>query len=489
MLSDKISTILEAMDVNISDVARAGGCTPSNLNRVKNGVRTPPATSPTIRFLTDGIMAIAAQRHLTGELISLCGAGLKDSDEVIRSKLIRWLYEDEPPYVRKYQKQKYEQSGTEPQASMLSVEFAKNLDELMRTADISNRRLGHETGLDPSYISRLRRGERIPRFQSPYLVQICRAVRDSMAADGKLSELSELTSLTAEELAEEDGVDEIRRWLFGYGAVTRYMAADELMGTIGSIDDIIKDAREHAREGFDVEEVLKKVEAEDGRASSWREEKYVGIDGLRMAVARFLAEMIRSGDKELLLYSDQSMEWMDGEYRKILTVLMSELIRRDVRISAIHTVNRSLAELISAVEWWMPLYLSGRITSYYCMPSAGRRFSHTLFIRPGEACIAGTSVVGLESRAIYSYSQEREVTELAEEAFNRLLKDSSPLVEIAECGNGIPEEGGFIQAEKVMVKAEADSVVIRRTESPYLMFTFTHPMIVRAFRSYMKEPF
>ena len=468
MLSDKISTILEAMDVNISDVARAGGCTPSNLNRVKNGVRTPPATSPTIRFLTDGIMAIAAQRHLTGELISLCGAGLKDSGEVIRSKLIRWLYEDEPPYVRKYQKQKYEQSGTEPQASMLSVEFAKNLDELMRTADISNRRLGHETGLDPSYISRLRRGERIPRFQSPYLVQICRAVRDSMAADGKLSELSELTSLTAEELAEEDGVDEIRRWLFGYGAVTRYMAADELMGTIGSIDDIIKDAREHAREGFDVEEVLKKVEAEDGRASSWREEKYVGIDGLRMAVARFLAEMIRSGDKELLLYSDQSMEWMDGEYRKILTVLMSELIRRDVRISAIHTVNRSLAELISAVEWWMP---------------------HTLFIRPGEACIAGTSVVGLESRAIYSYSQEREVTELAEEAFNRLLKDSSPLVEIAECGTGIPEEGGFIQTEKVMVKAEADRVVIRRTESPYLMFTFTHPMIVRAFRSYMKEPF
>ena len=81
------------------------------------------------------------------------------------------------------------------------------------------------------------------------------------------------------------------------------------------------------------------------------------------------------------------------------------------------------------------------------------------------------------------------MTELAEEAFNRLLKDSSPLVEIAECGTGIPEEGGFIQTEKVMVKAEADRVVIRRTESPYLMFTFTHPMIVRAFRSYMKEPF
>ena len=361
MLSDKICTVLEALDITISDVARAGGCTPSNLNRVKNGVRTPPPSSPTIRFLTDGIMSIAAQRQMIGELISLCGAGFKDSGEALRSKLIRWLYEDEPPYVRTYQKHQYEQSGIEHLAPIPTVEFAKNLDELMKTADISNRRLGHEVGVDPSYISRLRRGERIPRFQSPYLVEICQIVRDSMAEDGRMSELSELTSLAIEELSGEDGVDELRRWLFGYGTVTRYMAADELMGTIGSIDDIIRKAREHAREDFDIEDILKSVEAGGGEAHAEDEEKYVGIDGFRVAVTRFLAEMIGNGDRELLLYSDQAMDWMDGEYRKILTALMAELIRRDVRISVIHTVNRSLAELVSAVEWWMPLYLSGKI--------------------------------------------------------------------------------------------------------------------------------
>ena len=489
MLSDKINTILETMDVTISDVARAGGCTPSNLNRVKNGVRTPPESSPTIRFLVDGFMAIAGQRHMRGELISLCGADLKDSDEILRSKLIQWLYEDEPPYVRTYQKQNYEQSGSGSGEKTPSVEFAKNLDELMKTAGISNRRLGHETGLDPSYISRLRRGERIPRYQSAYLIRICQAVLESMKADGKLEGLSGLTSLTPEELTGEDGIDGLRRWLFGYGAVTRYMAADELMGTIGSIDDMIRKAHEQAAEGFDIEEILKKAETEDRGVSPESEEKYIGINGLRAAVTRFLTDMIRCGDKELLLYSDQSMEWMDGEYRKVLTALMAELIRRDVMISAIHTVNRSLAELISAIEWWMPLYLSGRITSYYCMPSAGRRFSHTLFIRPGKACIAGTSVVGLERRAIYSYSEDAEVTGLAEEAFSRLLQDSSSLVDIEECSADTPEDGGYIQTDKVMVKADADRVIIRRTEPPYLMFKFTHPMIVRAFRSYMKEPF
>ena len=81
MLSDRIRSVLDEMDVTISDVARAGGCTPSNLNRIKNGVRTPRPSSPTIRCLTDGFMEVARQRDLSGELRMLCGANLRDSDD------------------------------------------------------------------------------------------------------------------------------------------------------------------------------------------------------------------------------------------------------------------------------------------------------------------------------------------------------------------------------------------------------------------------
>ena len=73
MLSDRIKTVLDTMDITITDVARAGGCTPSNLNRIKNEVRTPPPTSPTIYSLTTGLMGISLARHLSGELIGLCG--------------------------------------------------------------------------------------------------------------------------------------------------------------------------------------------------------------------------------------------------------------------------------------------------------------------------------------------------------------------------------------------------------------------------------
>ncbi len=68
MLSDRINTALEALNITITDVARSGGCTPSNLNRLKNGMRTPASSSPTIEKLTVGLIGAADDRLLFEEL-------------------------------------------------------------------------------------------------------------------------------------------------------------------------------------------------------------------------------------------------------------------------------------------------------------------------------------------------------------------------------------------------------------------------------------
>ena len=484
MLSDRIITALDTLDVTISDVARAGGCTPSNLNRIKNGVRTPPPTSPTIYSLTTGLIETARMRHLSGELIGLCGAKLTDSADAVRARLITWLYEDEPPYVRPYQKHKDNGSDQNQLTLSLSTEFSKRLDLIMKLAGVSNRRLARDSGLDPSYVSRLRRGERIPRYYSPYLERICTSLLKRIAISENIPELSELTSLPESELTGEDGAEGLRRWLFGYGMVTGYLAADELMETVTSIDKMAEIAHMELPHDFDAENVMKELGENDSGTKCGDDYRYTGIGGIRSAVTRFLTEFIQDGERELHLYSDQSMDWMKGEYQPVLTALMTELLRHDVEIHIIHTVDRSMKELVTAIKWWMPLYLSGKITSYYCQQSAGKRFSHTLFIRPGKACIVGTSVIGLEKSAVYHYSPDAEMTGLAEESFASMLKESLPLVQIGRWDRESSDSDGFVQTGKVMVKAGSDQVVIRRTEAPFLTFTFTHPMIIRAFKAY-----
>ena len=277
MLSDRISAVLETMEVTISDVARAGGCTPSNLNRIKNGVRTPQPASPTIRYFTDGIIEIARQRNRAGELCSLCGANLRDSEDTVRTKLIEWLYEDEPPYIRTYNKKN---TGRSDAGRMISTLFSKRLDDLLKLSGYSNRRLGAEVGLDPSYVSRLRRGERIPRYSSPYLMQICESILERITAEGKLPQLYDLTSMSEVEVTEKDAADGLRRWLFGYGPVTGYMAADELLGTISSIDKIMQASPAQTSVQDALDRILEQSEQNCTFAENVSEMRYVGVDGI-----------------------------------------------------------------------------------------------------------------------------------------------------------------------------------------------------------------
>jgi hypothetical protein len=201
-------------------------------------------------------------------------------------------------------------------------------------------------------------------------------------------------------------------------------------------------------------------------------------------VKLFLAEALSNDEREILLYSDQPMDWMSGNYSLVLTMLMTECINKNIHIKIIHTVNRSITELTAAITWWMPLYLSGNIESYYCRKSAGTRFSHSLFIRPDTACIAGTSVRGMEHKTVYTYSKTPEIVALAQDSFLSLLSESEPLVTISPAQPEAPED---ITMDEVIIKASLSQVVITRTDEPRLSFTFTHPMICRAFDVYIKS--
>ncbi len=487
MLPDKILEVLEALDTTITDIARCGGCSPSNLSRVKNGVRTPPPYSPTIRSLTNGMIEAASAGHRLDELCSLCGAAPGSNREQLRSTLTEWLYKDAPPYERTYTRHLRTASAgrgaeTSEPAAGLPV-FSRRLSALMDSAGLSNRRLAQGSSLDPSYISRLRRGERLPRFNAPYLLSICLTIWEAFDQNGSLSVLSGLISRSEEELSRDDAPDVIREWLFGNDTIINQLAVDELVKAIDSIDDTMKTAvaKQISREETGL--LLEKcIEAGKSCMTCDNEKQSIGINGIRTLSALFLAEAIMNDEHELMLYSDQTMEWMSGDYLTVLTALMAECISRNIHIRIIHTVDRSMKELTAAISWWLPLYLSGNITSCYCTKGAGQRFSHTLFIRPGHACIAGTSVLGMEDKTIYSYSTSSEIVSLAENSFHSLLKASEPLVNIDPARLEDSETSSEnVTIEKVRVQASPECVVITRTEEPLLSFTFTHPMICRAF--------
>ena len=478
MLSNRINTALETLNITITDVARAGGCSPSNLNRLKNGVRTPAPSSPTIEKLARGLVEAAYERQLTDELCRLTGVPADIRGQQLKSAVIDWLFIDESPYERTYRKSV---KAGPPEKTL----FSSRLDLLMKKAGLSNKRLGQASGLDPSYISRLRRGERLPRFNAPYLTGICTAIWEAFRLNNDFSGLAALISRGKDELMEDNAPDMIFEWLFGYDSLIHHMTVDQLVAAVSSISDSGITAAEERISSRQIDLLVENCLAGSASLENRADElQGTGTDGLRSMVGLFLAEALTNYEEELLLYSDQSMDWMGGEYNHVLTALMAECISRNMRIRIIHTVDRSIAELAAAITWWAPLYLSGNIESYYCKRTAGGRFSHTLFIRPSSACIAGTGVKGMEEKTVYRYSTDPETAKLSEESFRNLLDDSEPLVRISAPHE---ETSKAVAVENVRIKASLSQVSITRIEEPKLSFTFTHPMICRAFAACVRS--
>ena len=56
--------------------------------------------------------------------------------------------------------------------------------------------------------------------------------------------------------------------------------------------------------------------------------------------------------------------------------------------------------MLKGIKSWLPLYFSGSIDPYVCTLRRDSRFSHTLFLCPGQACIASSVVAGREKQAL-----------------------------------------------------------------------------------------
>ncbi|MBQ1504705.1 MAG: hypothetical protein IIZ49_04845, partial [Oscillospiraceae bacterium] len=164
---------------------------------------------------------------------------------------------------------------------------------------------------------------------------------------------------------------------------------------------------------------------------------YFGTEGLRSAVVRFLTDAAREGG-ELLLYSDEPMDWMTGDrgYFALWASLMARCVNSGVRIKIIHNVDRVDTEMIDAIRGWLPLYISGRIEPFVFRKSRNPRFCHTVFLHAGHACIHGFFPAdGGESRW-YEYITDKKRLELLAPEYGAMLSAAAPFLKVYPASAG-----------------------------------------------------
>lgn len=495
MFCEKLKQLLGLLGTTASEFAAFAGCDKAYISRLLSGRTVPKKGGAGLKRLAENILLLAEKEGKEEELLLLLSPGRKTDARDLFLRLTEWLFEGETD------------SGSTVRQNEIrkSREFGKKLSALMELTGLSNVRLGRSLSIDPSYVSRFRNGLRSPDSNPKLMDALCSLILERVTEQGKTAHLAELTGISQECFTDpEEAFESLYGWLFSTGRMAEEPYIEELIGRFGEFTQEIMIPQAPFAEEYDAD-VLEERNL------------YYGTKGLRKAVLRFLSEVIRREEKELLLYSDQNMDWMDQDvrFRQQWAGLMGQCVSRGTRVVIIHNLNRNLDEMTDAIRNWLPLYMTGRVQSYYSTRKKGERFSTTLFLCPGYACIHGSNAVGAEDEAgVYRYDTAPEILASERASFDMLLRDSKALVRIYEAGsdgfmkpqNGgeggqtdagiaadphvkdslkpvwtLPEDSG----EEVRILMSDHAVALQRLKAPYFAVFSEHPALYRAFSAYI----
>lgn len=290
------------------------------------------------------------------------------------------------------------------------------LDFLMRVTETKNNILGKAISFDPSYISRIRTGARgVPKhreFIYPAAAFFAETIR-TKAQKEKLAETICPGSAWPEDV--NKAISLIADWL----------KQDSLAGSF---------PHSHA----DGLAPFRPFENMGELSPELQTRFYFGNAGKRECVIRFLTELASLAEPvKLLLHSEEDMVWMyeNPEFIRNWSILLKTILQKGGRILIVHTVRRTLGEMLEAIAKWSPLYATGLIEAYYCPRLRDNIFKRTLFIGSGESAILGHTTGEAGKNRLNILLHDPRAVNALEKEFYDFLSICRPLMQIYNASN------------------------------------------------------
>lgn len=290
------------------------------------------------------------------------------------------------------------------------------LNFLMRLTQTKNNVLGKAISFDPSYISRIRTGARgVPKHRE-FIFPAASFFVEAVKTEAQKKILAE--TICPDRNWPEDADTAV-------GLVAKWLMED-IASTMASGKYVEDPAH------FRFSERISDVSQKNGQ------EFFFGNAGKRECVIRFLTDLDALNEPvKLLLHSEEDMQWLyeNPGFARNWSILLKSILQKGGRIVIVHTVRRTLNEMLEAIAKWSPLYASGLIESYYCPRLRDNIFKHTLFIASGKAAIfSQTATKNGKSRLNLLVHDLRAVNALEKEFYD-FLAICRPLFSIYNSSN------------------------------------------------------
>lgn len=301
------------------------------------------------------------------------------------------------------------------------MKFHEKLDLIMNITNTTNSSLAKYLSLDPSHISRLRRGERNLSENASYIKKMAAFFAKHCNDSYQKKILSELLDKPGEYLKNKDELTNyIYHWLISKSSI-KNTNMEKFMDGMSTSNSICFSKSSQLLDN------IPKIKTRSNFSL------YYGIQGKREGVLRFLSSILESTEiVDILLFSDENMEWLTGDilFQQKWMAMMCSVLEKGNRIKIIHTVSRDLDEMLESIYRWIPLYMTGLIEPYYYPKKRDGIFHRTIFASKDIAALSSNSIGDMAHNTMNVLYKEKEAISSLVDEFNNYLHLCKPLMQV-----------------------------------------------------------
>lgn len=299
------------------------------------------------------------------------------------------------------------------------MKFFEKLNLMLNMFEISNYQLAEALQVDVSLISRWRTGNRLPSDRSSHLEDISKLIVDKAIGMEMLSNLIEQLGLSLSSASGDQTTIELHliQWFKDEVPVKNASLIKTLIEKI---------------EFFGIDPGEQYMKETDDLYDFPITSDYVGLDGKREGIKRFLSEASRLDPTNIYLYSDEPLSWLidDVNFYYVWTQLLNKVLQRGHRFILVHSVEGELENILGAIEKWLPIYMYGNLESYYYPTDNWGPFRQTLMIAGESLALTSASLDNrTDSQLNYYITDETKVKSLIE-TFYGLIEKCQPLLKV-----------------------------------------------------------
>lgn len=285
--------------------------------------------------------------------------------------------------------------------------------------------LAKSMGYDPSYLSRIKKGQRIPADINKFAENLSRFLMRKYSSSEDTDHICKFIGYTP-----ESGNPVHADFT---AAVVNYLCSSEVAeNTKDDIGDYLKKLDE-----FDLNEYITIIKFDQLKVptvpfSLPSSKNYYGIEQMKQGELDFFRATALSRSKEpIFMNSDMPMADMaeDMEFNKKWMFGIAACLKKGLHMNMIHNVDRPMNEMILGLEAWIPIYMTGQITPYY-LKNLNTSIYHHLNYVSGAAALAGECINGHHSDGKYYLTNSRQETIYYRTKTNHILSKASPLMDI-----------------------------------------------------------